>query len=534
MNSKGSTVNATDNPEVSTDAGVVRGIRVGDVDLFIEIPYGADTGDANRFKPPQPVQPWEGVRDATQWTTRTMQYPDSGLVRTPRQWFSMQGPNYAPGLSEDCLLLNIWTPNSSDDVRRPVIVWIHGGGYSVGHAASTMSDGANFATEHDAVFVSVTHRLNAFGFLFLESLGGEDYRGSGNAGLLDIVAALKWIQANITQFGGDPNSVTLVGESGGGGKVSTLLASSIEDGLFHRAVCESGVALRAVRPEDSETYARALIRQLGGEGIETLLQATAQEILDAQLEIERVGGVPRLGPVIDGQLLTAEPLQIWAAGGGKSIPVIAGTMHDEVTVFGNEDLPLDVEMPAGHPGADIGGGTPAFDVDGGQQAIAGLAGRDVDQLYQIARDIHPGVEDKWVTTWLIGDVLFRYPTEKFAELRALSGKPTWVYQLDWASPRIAPRGAPHSSSVSLFFNNVEKLYFSAGLPEAARVSRAMSSALATFMREGVPRPEIAPEWPPYGVDRREVMVFDDPSYMGSDLDAPIREELDRIEPKQLL
>jgi para-nitrobenzyl esterase len=527
-------MNTSDSPVAETQYGRVRGVRLDGLEEFIEIPYGADTSGANRFKAPRPPAPWTGNRETSRWTTRTAQYPDAGLVRTPKQWYSMQGSNYAPGIGEDSLTLNVWTPSTVDGGSRPVLVWIHGGGYSVGHAISEMSDGANFAREHDAVFVSVTHRLNAFGFLHLQGLGGDEYRGSGNAGLLDIIAALEWIQNDIRQFGGDPGSVTVVGESGGGGKVSTLMVMDAARGLFHRAVCESGVALRGVDAKDSEAYALRLIEQLGGTDVTALTTATMQELVEAQLVVDSQPGAVRLGPTIDGDYLVDAPLKIWRAGGGSAAPLLTGTMHDEVSVFGNSDLDIDLEMPEGHPGSEVGGGTPAFDASAGVPAVEALAGGNVDAAVEARRALYPGENDVEVAQSLIGDILFRWPAATIAAERAAHGKSTWVYQLDWASPRIAPRGAPHSSSVSLFFANDELVAFTRGLPEAHVLSIAMSSALASFMRNGNPSSHLLPDWPAYDGQSRDVMVFDSPSHVVADPDGPIRVAFALIDPPTLL
>jgi para-nitrobenzyl esterase len=527
-------MHATDAPVANTQYGRVRGARLTGLEEYIEIPYGADTSGDNRFKAPRPPEPWTGDLDVTQWTTRTAQYPDSGLVRTPKQWYSMQGSNYAPGIGENSLTLNVWTPSSTDGHKRPVLVWIHGGGYSVGHAISEMSDGANFARDQDVVFVSVTHRLNAFGFLHLEGLGGDEYRGSGNAGLLDIVAGLTWVQNNIAQFGGDPASVTLVGESGGGGKVSTLMVMDAAQGLFHRAMCQSGVALGAVTADDSEKYARRLIEQLGGTDITALTTATMQELLEAQLVIDAQPDAVRLGPTIDGQYLTDTPLAIWKSGGGSGVPLLTGSMHDEVSVFGHSDLDLDITMPDGHPGSDVGGGTPAFDASQGIPAVEVLARGNVDGAVDARRALYPEENDVEIAQSLIGDIVFRWPTATLAAERDAHGSFTWVYQLDWASPRIAPRGAPHSSSVSLFFGNDELVSFTKGLPEAHALSLSMSSALASFMHSGDPSTELLPAWPKYTRQSRKVMVFDNPSHVVDDPDGPIREAFAVINPPPVL
>ncbi|MCU1413636.1 MAG: Carboxylesterase type [Microbacteriaceae bacterium] len=515
---------------VETTLGAVNGLSIDGVERFVEIPYAASTAGKNRFRGPQPREAWKGVRECTAWTTRTPQYPDPGVLRTPQQWYAIQGSNYAHGMGEDCLTLNIWTP-AADDARRPLVVWIHGGGYTVGHAASEMSDGANFAARQDSVFVSVTHRLNAFGFLHLEGLGGDDYAGSGNAGLLDIVAALEWVRDNIGAFGGDPGNVTIVGESGGGGKVSTLLVMPAAEGLIHRALCESGIALKASTPRESEDYARALIAELGGEDISVLRSATMQQVLDAQVRLEAANpDLARPRPVIDGTVIAAAPLDIWASGGGSAIPVLAGTIRDEVSVFGPDDLPLGQELPPWYakPSGPASSDGPLFDRDSGLPAVERLAGRDVSAAADARRRLHPDESEELIAEHLTGDIVFRQPTRVFARLRARSGRATWVYQLDWASPLLAPRGAPHSSTVALFFANDERVAFTRGNAEGHGVATELSNALASLMRDG------DPGWPQWDETSKPVMVFDTTTRVVNDPDAAIGAAFDAIDPESLL
>ena len=218
---------------VETDCGRLRGVRERGVCAFKGVPYGDDTSGANRFRPPRAAKPWAGVRDALAYGATAVQ------MRPPVNPERAADP-LAEGqrVGEDCLVLNVWTPDTTG--RRPVMVWFHGGGFSVGSASSPLYDGTELARRGDVVVVSVNHRLGLLGFLQLESLFGEEYAGSGNAGLLDLIASLQWVARNVERFGGDPGCVTVFGESGGGGKVSALLAAPAARGLFRRAIVQSG------------------------------------------------------------------------------------------------------------------------------------------------------------------------------------------------------------------------------------------------------------------------------------------------------
>ena len=227
-------------PVVDTAFGKVRGAAVDGIKAFKGIPYGASTAGANRFMPPQKPAPWGGVREALDWAGHA---PQAFAGRRRPEVSRLSGtPDRVP-VSEDCLTLNLWTPGL-DAGRRPVMVWLHGGAFSYGSANTPRTAGANLARRGDVVVVSVNHRLNIFGFLDLAALGGEAFAHSGNAGVLDLVAALEWVRGNIASFGGDPGNVTIFGQSGGGGKVSALLAMPAAKGLFQRAIVMSGAGIR--------------------------------------------------------------------------------------------------------------------------------------------------------------------------------------------------------------------------------------------------------------------------------------------------
>jgi para-nitrobenzyl esterase len=522
-------------PVARTAAGLVSGLRLPGLELFIEIPYGAAPVGDGRFRPPAPMAAWDGVRDASAWTNRAPQNPDLAYGNAPQVFYAIQGDFYAKGMSEDCLTVNVWTPSTTDGRRRPVVFWIHGGGYTVGHAASESYDGARFAREHDMVFVSVTHRLNVFGFLDLEPIAGPAYAGSGNAGLLDIVLALQWVRDNVSAFGGDPGNVTIVGESGGGAKVSTLMVMDAAAGLFHRGVCESGISLRANTAEQAEGYARAVLAEFGGD-LGRLLSASAAELLAADAAVARSGSAPAgPGPVIDCTILTESPLDTWTSGGGSAVPLLAGWTHDEAAAFATSDLDLGLDVPEGFR-HDFGAGRPRL-VD----RAAGLAGldrflqgKDPAQLVATARALRPGADDGDLAVALIGALMFQWPAIKLAEIRARYGKDTYLYQFDWVSPHLKALGAPHSSDIGLFFGNVDLLYSTRGVASAAAASAAMSGALASFARAGDPNVGEQADWAAYSPAERSVMVFDGTSRVESDPAAELRLALQAVDPASAL
>jgi para-nitrobenzyl esterase len=484
-----------------TGQGAVLGrIRDG-IAVFTGIPYGADTAD-HRFEPPRPAPPWTGVRDAFEFGDRSPQAGAPGGLSLFRDWGEHSGQ------SENCLALNVWTPGVGDGARRPVLVWLHGGGFGSSSGSVPVYDGRRLARRGDVVVVTVNHRLNVFGYLYLGQLGeelglGERFADSGNAGMLDLVAALRWVRDNAEAFGGDPGNVTVFGESGGGGKVSMLMAMPAAAGLFHKAVVQSGAWLRALTPERATELARGYLERLGvrpGDpaAVADLARRPAAELV-AALGTGRRSAL--ITPVLDGRSVPRHPFEPDAAPISAGVPLLIGSNRDEMSLLAGArnpalfELTWDGLVPA----------LAAFPSVGAEHA-AGLA--------DAYRELYPRHSPARVYFAITTDATIWRNTVRQAERAAArGGAPVYAYQLDWCTPVDGGKwGAPHALDLPLVFDTVASspsmVGTGADAEAAQRVSDQMSEAWLAFARTGDPGTGALPAWPAYTGTERATMSFD--------------------------
>lgn len=504
---------------VQTMHGPVRGLVEDGVSAFKGIPYGAPPIGEQRFLPPRPPDPWDELLDATDYGAPAMQMYDRELTETDLSLqlatvFTMRSDMKID--NEDCLFLNVWTP-APDDGRRPVMVWLHGGGYAYGSGAWPIYDGANLARKGDVVVVTLNHRLNVFGYLYLAEIAGDRYAKSGNAGMLDLVLALEWVRDNIARFGGDPTNVTIMGESGGGSKVSTLLAMPSAGGLFHKAIIQSGPGLTGVPAATATKTAKAILDELGldAESLDEIFDLPAQAIVDAVAAAqERAGGgfgALRLAPVVDGVVLPRDPFTPSAPEQSKDVPILIGWNKDEWTIFSTAEpwfgTLTEEELPA---------------------RAKAIAGKQSDALIAAYRKLYPHYSPTYLYNALLSDSRMLRGSTLLAERKAAQeGAPVFVYYLVWETP--VGDGifkSPHTLDIPLMFNNVERAVALTGAgPEARRLEDQMSSSWIAFARHGDPNNGTVPEWPPYDEEQRATMVFDVDPRVVSDPNREIRELL---------
>ena len=481
----------------------MRGSVEDGIEVFLGIPYAASTAGVNRFRPPQPRQPWTDELECTaygatcpQTVLVTQMSDEMRAVRAP-----VGGPPPAPG--EDCLVLNVWTPDADDGARRPVMVWFHGGGYTTGSGSVRANRGTRLAQRGDVVVVTINNRLGALGFLALGEIGGEEYADSGNAGLLDMVAALQWVHDEIEAFGGDPGNVTIFGCSGGGGKVTTLLGTPAAAGLFQKAIVESGPMLHGVERDGATATARAVLGALGLDDSQVKalhdvpfpeLIAATQSILPDTLQRLLVNGRGHhFGPVVDGRTLPAHMFDPVAAPSAVGVPLIIGTNKDEIALFA----------------AMIGD----FDDWGAQRhldIVRAFAGDRYDDVLDVYSRSRAGA-----TTADLAVAAMSAPTRASTitlterKLAAGDAAPVYMYLFAFESDILGGRvKAGHGLEVPFVFDLTDEAPMTGSRPEKADVAAAMSTAWLAFARTGDPNHDGLPAWPRYDVETRATMVFD--------------------------
>ena len=492
---------ANGQPIVSTSAGKVQGLTADNgVRVFKGIPYGASTGGQGRFRAPRPPEPWTGIRETIAYGPPTPQgRPSNAPPLPPRD------PNLPPPLinnnptgaqSEDCLVLNVWTP-ATDAAQRPVLVWLHGGGFSTGSGSSAWYDGTRMARKQDVVVVTINHRLNVFGYLYFGDLGGGEFRDAASMGMLDCVLALKWVKENIANFGGDPKRVLIYGESGGARKTSSMMAMPTAQGLFNRCVVQSGSQLRLDTPDIGMERTEKLLKALaiGKNDIKKLWGLSQDELLAAVPAA--VNGTGQFRPVIGSPSFPSHPFDPAAPAISANVPMIVGSNRTEASVF-----------------------------MGGDPAIGAISEEEL--LKRVAALVPPGEASDTIEMYRRlypqskrDEILYMTSTDRgyFLDSTILAGRkadqgaaPVWFYQFYRKTPVEGGRyHTPHASEIPFVFDTLALAKSIGGEPTASAqlLADRMSAAWATFARNGDPNGGHTISWPKYDSVKRSTMVWDE-------------------------
>ena len=479
---------------------------------------GVPYAQAERFQPPKPVSPWSGVKTAMSYGMVSPQLVDQAHDIFPPHWYwpHWEPRNYAQ--SDDCQNLNIWTPGLKDGKKRPVMVWLHGGGYFMGASAvEDVYDGENLSLKGDVVVVSINHRLNSVGFLDLSAYG-EKYKDSANVGMLDIVAALEWIQRNIENFGGDPGNVTVFGQSGGGAKILTLTAMSRAKGLFHKAIIQSGaVEHMGMSLPDQEVSRRVAELTLDNLGVTAdnvdLLQTIPYSVLSsagnkALDQAAKEFGPERMyvagngwTPIVDGKNVTQNPVLDGFSENSKGIPLMIGTVANEWTTI-NQWATMDKSQ------SDNKNNWSKAEVE------KRLHDKYGDKTDAIRQAFHKAYPDKPEANALYVDTWQRTRAMKTAGIKAdQQGAPVYNYVFSWETPVMGGFAmAYHCAEIPFVFNNIELSATATGATkEAYDLADKISDAWINFARTGNPNAKGLPEWPAFTRENGAVMILDNKS-----------------------
>lgn len=467
---------------VETAHGKLRGGHSRGALAFKGIPYGGSVSGKNRFKPAPPVEPWTGVRDALALGTPAPQ--------SAKTVYGEKEPQ--PG--EECLVLNVWTP-AIDGKKRPVLFYNHGGGFSTGSAGSVAQDGGQLAANHDVVVVASNHRLGIMGYLCLDELGGDAYAGSGNAGMTDIVAALKWVHENIAAFGGDPRNVTVFGESGGGAKTSALMAMPSASGLFHKAGVMSGPMLRVTEKEHATATAKAVLDLL--EIKPDQLDRLADLPLDQLLAVQGKRLPGGFGPMLDGTFISQHPFEPGPAPYVAHVPLLIGQNRDEATFFYWED-------------PDV------FKMDDAAMVArlrSQIGAENADAILPVFRRARPNATPVELfiaisTCGMWGGTL----AEAESKVRQ-HGAPVYMYRFDYESNYPIKNTdwtlrAGHATEISAKFENPDIGGLLGTKPDRFEASRNFGEVWTSFARTGHPHAPGTSHWPVYDLNTRATMLVD--------------------------
>ncbi len=508
-------------PVAETTSGKIRGFTRNGIHTFKGIPYAATTEGPNRFLPPAKPQPWTGIRSSMYYGPTCPQAARTGW-HNDENAFLFQWDDGQPG--EDCLRVNLWTPGLSDGRKRPVMVWLHGGGWTAGSGQEQPAyNGENLSRRGDVVVVSLNHRLNILGYMNLAAYGAK-YASSMNAGVLDLVAALQWVRDNIANFGGDPGNVLIFGQSGGGGKVSTLLSMPMAQGLFHRAVVQSGSTLRLGDPELNAKLAAAVVSELDltKASIEKIQTVPYSKLLDAQAAALKKlqpnppmggpgmptprGAAPRLGfgPVVDGKIVTRHPFDPDAPGTAASVPMLIGTvLNEQSPSMINPDLE-------------------SMSEDEMKKRAAERYRDKAPSVVEAYRKAYPNVKPVELLSRMFS---VRINAVTQAERKAAqSSAPAYMYLFAWQTPILdgRPRAFHCSEIPFVFYNSDVSAFATGGGPEPRALAARVSDAWINFARKGDPNHSGLPNWPKYDAANGPVMIFDKTCEVKNDPDRELR------------
>lgn len=501
-----------------TETGKVRGYIRNGVFTYKGIPYGANTAGSNRFMPPQKPKPWTDVRNCLVYGPICPQRPNNGWLQEEYGFLYQWIDGFQ---DEDCLRLNVWTPALTDGKKRAVLCWIHGGGFFSGSSQEHPSyDGENLASLGDVVVVSINHRLNAFGFLDLSDYA-QEYSSSANVGMLDIVAALQWIQDNIANFGGDKDNVTIFGQSGGGSKVTTLMAMPSAKGLFHKAISQSNSIVQVSTHAYASSITRALLQELGlapGEiaQLHKIKPARLAEAISIT-EIKMGSSVPKdvgragLQPVVDGEILPNHPFDPVAPALSADIPFMVGTTRNEAS-----------------PSIDNAKMEFLDEISLLRKLTTRFGESKAQALLRAFRKAHPNDKPVELLSYVSAQnpTAFLQATRKAAQKRA----PVYLYMFSWHTKALDGRPRSfHCSEIPFVFNNTDRCEnYTGATAEARALGRKMAMAWINFAKYGNPNHQGLPVWPRFSAENGAMMEFNTHCSVKHDPDSPARQLLEEI------